>query len=126
MSDTHDVLTPNDTSSAQTEATRIDDLRDFYNKNKDRVASSGGGEILLSSNISGSTAYSLVKILNTEFAISALLPQISATINRLLKQQFNKAAKEAADLTQRQLQQNGQRLLMMSMILSLSEEVRQA
>ena len=60
---------------------------------KNILDSSGGGEILLSSNISGSTAYSLVKILNTEFAISALLPQVSATINRLVKQQFNKAAK---------------------------------
>ena len=60
---------------------------------KNLLDSSGGGEILLSSNISGSTAYSLVKILNTEFAISSLLPQISATINRLVKQQFNKAAK---------------------------------
>lgn len=60
---------------------------------KNILDSSGGGEILLSSNISGSTAYSLVKILNTEFAISALLPQISATINRLVKQQFNKASK---------------------------------
>lgn len=60
---------------------------------KNILDSSGGGEILLSSNISGSTAYSMVKILNTEFAISSLLPQISATINRLVKQQFNKACK---------------------------------
>lgn len=60
---------------------------------KNILDSSGGGEILLSSNISGSTAYSMVKILNTEFAISALLPQISAIINRLVKQQFSGAAK---------------------------------
>lgn len=60
---------------------------------KNILDSSGGGEILLSSNISGSTAYNMVKILNTEFAISSFLPQIGATINRLLKQRYSKACK---------------------------------
>ena len=60
---------------------------------KNVLDASGGGEILMTTNISGSTAYNLVKILNTEFAISSLLPQTQAIINRLLSFRLTKPSK---------------------------------
>lgn len=45
---------------------------------------SGGGELLLGSNIQGTTAFKAAQISNTEFAISSLLPQIESFVNRFL------------------------------------------
>lgn len=54
---------------------------------------SGGGELLLGSNITGSTAFQAAQIANTEFAISSLLPQIEGWVNMFLKSQLSNPCK---------------------------------
>lgn len=55
--------------------------------------SSGGAQILNSSTISGSTAFNAAVKADTEFAISFLLPQTQAWVNRFLSYQISNPSK---------------------------------
>lgn len=53
----------------------------------------GGAEILNGSTLSGTTAFKAAQIANTEFAISTLLPQTQAWVNRFLTYQISNPCK---------------------------------
>lgn len=53
----------------------------------------GGAEILNGSTISGAEAFRYAQIANTEYAISSLLPQTQAVVNRLISYEVSKPAK---------------------------------
>jgi hypothetical protein len=71
---------------------------------------SGGAQILNSSTISGTTAFLAATKSDTEYAISMLLPQIQAWINRFLKYHINDPAKvklfEVSAYTKDELRKN--------------------
>ena len=54
---------------------------------------SGGAQLLNSASISGSTGLNLVMKADTEYAISSLLPQIQAWVNRFLSYQVSNPCK---------------------------------
>lgn len=54
---------------------------------------SGGSELLMGSNIKGSTAFQAAMIANTEFAISSLLPQIESFVQRFVSYQIKNPGK---------------------------------
>jgi len=54
---------------------------------------SGGSELLMGSNISGSTAFQAAMISNTEFAISSILPQIESFVQRFISYQIKNPGK---------------------------------
>lgn len=61
------------------------DVNKTSNAVKALFNSSGGAQILNSESISGTTAFTAAMIADTEFAISPLLPQTQAIVNRLIK-----------------------------------------
>ena len=54
---------------------------------------SGGSELLMGSNITGSTGLQYAMIANTEFAISSLLPQIESFVQRFVSYQIKNPGK---------------------------------
>lgn len=61
------------------------DVNKTSNSVKALFNSSGGAQILNSESISGTTAFTAAMIADTEFAISPLLPQTQAIVNRLIR-----------------------------------------
>ena len=53
----------------------------------------GGSEVLNGATITGTTAFNAAKIANTEFAISSLLPQTEAWVNRIISYQISNPSK---------------------------------
>lgn len=66
-------------SDASTDTTKI------ANATSTLLDMAGGGEVLRGSTINNTYAFKMATIVNTEYAISSLLPQVSSWVNRMLK-----------------------------------------
>lgn len=79
------------TISFDTDATT--DVNRLQKAMSNLLDTSGGGELLLGSNINGSTGLQNAMISNTEFAISSLLPQIESFVQRFVSYQIKTPGK---------------------------------
>ena len=77
--------------SATADATR--DTTKVQKATESVLNTSGGAQILNAASISGTTAFSAAIKSDTEYAISSLLPQIQAWVNRFLSYQVSKPCK---------------------------------
>lgn len=84
-------LTPIETITFDHDQTT--DVNKLENATKTIFNSSGGAQILSSSSISGSTGLNMAMKVDEENALSALLPQTEAIVNRLISYQIKDAAK---------------------------------
>lgn len=72
-----------------TDADKINDVNKVSHATKSLFNSAGGGQVLNSSDVTGTEALKAVIRSDTEFAISSLLPQIQGQVNRMLKYELS-------------------------------------
>lgn len=75
------------------ESDRVSDTNKLSKAYKTLFNIAGGGQVLISDNISTTEAYKQAKIADTEFAISSLLPQTQSWVNRHISYEISNPAK---------------------------------
>ena len=78
------AIIPGKLESVSFESNKADEVNKISKNTAALFASAGGSQVLSAANITGTTGFTAAIQADTEFALSALLPQIQATTNRLL------------------------------------------
>ena len=78
------AIIPGKLESVSFESNKADEVNKISKNTAALFASAGGSQVLSAANITGTTGFTAAIQADTEFALSALLPQIQAVTNRLL------------------------------------------
>lgn len=90
---TNAILSPLEVNSIEFDKDATTDVNKLENATKAVLNTSGGAEVLSSSSITGTTAWTGAIKADEDFAMSSLLPQTQAWINRFLGYHLNNPAK---------------------------------
>lgn len=90
---TNAILSPIPVDSISFDQDQASDVNKLENATKSVLNTSGGAQVLNSGSISGTTAWTGAIKSDEDYALSSLLPQTQAIINRLLSYQLKDAAK---------------------------------
>ena len=90
---TNAIISPIDIDTIEFDQDQSNDVNKIENATKSVFNISGGAQILNSASISGTTAWNGAIRSDEEYALSSLLPQTQAWINRFLGYQLTKPAK---------------------------------
>lgn len=90
---TNAILTPAPLQSINFNQDQASDVNKLENATKSVLNTSGGAQVLNSGSISGTTAWTGAIKSDEDYALSSLLPQTQAYINRLLSYKLNTPAK---------------------------------
>ena len=86
------AIVPGDLDTISFDRDVTNDITSVAKSTETLFNTSGGAQILNSATLSGSTAFNAAMIADSEFAISSLLPQTQAIVNRIIKGQIKNAA----------------------------------
>lgn len=89
---TSSAIVPGKLNTISFDNDKATDTNKVQESTKTVLNTSGGAQILNSSTISGSTAFNAAIMADTEFAISMLLPQTQAVVNRILSHYVDNAS----------------------------------